>query len=60
MDVDTRYNDGPVQAVQAVQTSNGRPEETCPSDPASFIQDLANKVCRSVFSQNELLLLATC
>ena len=38
MDMDTRFNDGPVQ------TSNSRPEETGLSDPASFIQDLANKV----------------
>lgn len=38
MDMDTRYNDGPVQ------TSNVRPEETNSSDPASFIQNLANKV----------------
>jgi hypothetical protein len=38
MDMETRYNDGPVQ------TSNVRPEETRPSDPAAFIQDLANKV----------------
>jgi hypothetical protein len=47
MDIDTRYNDGPVQVT------SGRPEETGPSDPALFIQDLANKVCRvlSIFSQ---------
>jgi hypothetical protein len=36
--MDTSINAGPVQV-------NGRPEEAQPSDPASFIQDLANKVC---------------
>jgi hypothetical protein len=40
MDIDTRYNNGPVQVASS------RPEENGPSDPAAFIQDLANKVCR--------------
>lgn len=37
MDMDTRFNAGPVQ------TTSGRPEEVRASDPAAFIQDLANK-----------------
>ena len=41
MDIDNRYNDGPVQVASS------RPEETGLSDPAAFIQDLANKVRRS-------------
>lgn len=52
MDVDTRFNDGPVQA------SNKRSEETSPCDPAAFIQDLANKVGCSAFEQQYIVLLA--
>ena len=49
MDTDTRFNAGPVQ------TTSGRPEEVRPSDPAAFIQDLANKVCDRLSSQDASL-----
>lgn len=40
MDMNTRFNAGPV-----LNTSS-HAEEASPSDPAAFIQDLANKVRR--------------
>jgi hypothetical protein len=49
MDMDTRLNAGPVQ------TTSGRPEEIRSSDPAAFIQDLANKVCVGLSSQDASL-----